>query len=63
MAEQPIDKRERYVDYATYCLQLAKTAFDNQSRTILKEMASEWLKLVEQSHVYDDVIDEGEATS
>jgi hypothetical protein len=41
MAEQPIDMRKRYVDYATYCLQLVETAFDNQSRTILKEMASE----------------------
>ncbi len=27
MAEQPTDKRERYVGYSTYCLKLAKVAF------------------------------------
>jgi hypothetical protein len=41
MAEQLIDKRERYVEYANNCLQLAKVIFDNQSRLLLKEMASE----------------------
>jgi hypothetical protein len=53
MAEQPTDKRERYVGYSAYCLKLAKVAFDNQSRTILKEMASEWLTLAEQSYERD----------
>jgi hypothetical protein len=53
MAEQPTDKRERYVGYSAYCLELAKVAFDDQSRTMLREMASEWLKLAEQS--YDQV--------
>jgi hypothetical protein len=49
MAEQLIDKRERYVGYATNCLQLAKVIFDSQSRVLLKEMASEWLKLTEEA--------------
>lgn len=48
MEEQPIDKRERYVDYANCCLQLAKVVLDNRSRATLKEMASEWLKLAER---------------
>jgi hypothetical protein len=49
MPERPTDKRERYVAYSAYCLKLAKVAFDNQSRVILREMASEWLTLAEQS--------------
>jgi hypothetical protein len=51
MTEQPNDKRERYVGYATCCLQMAKTVLDGQTRTTLREMASEWLKLAE--HAYD----------
>jgi hypothetical protein len=47
MADRSIDTRERYVAFATHCLQLAKVAADNQSRTILREMAAEWLKLAE----------------
>ena len=45
MAERSIDDRERYVGYATHCLQLAKVATDRESRAVLKEMAAEWLKL------------------
>ena len=47
MAERSIDDRERYVGCATHCLQLAKVATDQESRTVLKEMAAEWLKLAE----------------
>ena len=47
MAERSIDDRERYVGYATHCLQLAKVATDRESRAVLKEMAAEWLKLAE----------------
>lgn len=49
MAEDPIERRERYVDYANCCLQFAKVALDKKSRVLLREMASEWLKLAEQS--------------
>jgi hypothetical protein len=42
-----IDDRERYVGYATHCLQLAKVATDQESRAVLKDMAAEWLKLAE----------------
>jgi hypothetical protein len=48
MAERSIEDRERYVGFATHCLQLAKLATDQESRTILKEMAAEWLKLAEK---------------
>jgi hypothetical protein len=53
MTEQPTDKRERYVGYYAYCLKLANVTFDNQSRIVLREMASEWLKLAEQSYEQD----------
>jgi hypothetical protein len=53
MTEQPTDKRARYVGYSNYCSKLAKVVFDNQSRTMLREMASEWLKLAEQSSESD----------
>jgi len=49
MAEQSNGKRERYVDYANHCLQLAKTVVDDQSRILLREMASGWLKLADES--------------
>jgi hypothetical protein len=47
MADQSIDKQEQCVAFATHCLQLAKVATDQESRTILREMAKEWLKLAE----------------
>jgi hypothetical protein len=50
MVERSIDDRERYVGYATHCLQLAKAAIDQESRALLREMAAEWLKLAE-AHV------------
>jgi hypothetical protein len=46
MADRSIDKREQYVTFATHCLQLAKVA-SGQSRTVLREMGAEWLKLAE----------------
>jgi hypothetical protein len=49
-----LDKRERYVTFATHCLQLAKVASDGQSRAILREMAAEWLKLAEVEGESDD---------
>lgn len=49
MADDPMERRERYVDYANCCLQLAKVTLDKKSRLFLREMASEWLKLAEQS--------------
>jgi hypothetical protein len=45
--QRPIERRERYVGYATHCLELAKAAADQKSHTILREMAAEWHKLAE----------------
>jgi hypothetical protein len=53
MAEEPTDKRERYVGYSACCLQLAKVVMDKKSRAMLREMASEWLKLAEKSYKGD----------
>jgi hypothetical protein len=50
MENRSIDKREQYVAFATHCLQLAKVAGDSQSRTILREMAAEWLKLAGEAN-------------
>ncbi len=47
MADRSIDKREQYVALATHCLQMAKVAGDDQSHAVLKEMAADWLKLVD----------------
>jgi hypothetical protein len=49
MSEECTNRRERYVDYANCCLQQAKVATENQSRALLREMASEWLKLAERA--------------
>jgi hypothetical protein len=49
MAERLAHHQERYVGYATHCLQLAKAATDQGSRAVLREMATEWLKLAEDS--------------
>jgi hypothetical protein len=49
MEDRPVISRERYVDYATHCLQLARTSIDQNSRTLLKEMAAEWLRLAEST--------------
>jgi hypothetical protein len=45
---ESFEHRERYVGFATHCLQLAKVATDQKSLTILREMATEWLKLAEK---------------
>jgi hypothetical protein len=50
MSEQAIGKRELYVGFATCCLQIAKMTLDDQTRTTLRAMASEWLKLAEHAH-------------
>ncbi len=46
MSNVPVEKREEYVDYATHCLALAKSA-DDKDRELLKAMAAEWLRLAE----------------
>jgi hypothetical protein len=48
-SQRPIELRERYVGFATHCLELAKASNSQKSRVILKEMAAEWLHLAENS--------------
>lgn len=47
MAITTIEKREEYVGYAEHCVKLAKQISDPESRRILREMAAEWLRLVD----------------
>jgi hypothetical protein len=47
MAIPTIEKREEYVGYAEHCVKLAKQTTDRESRRILREMATEWLRLVD----------------
>lgn len=42
-----IEKREQYVGYAEYCVMLAKQTNDSECREVLRNMATEWLRLVD----------------
>ena len=45
------DTHKQYVAYAETCVAMANAARDQQTRTILREMAAEWLNLANyQSH-------------
>ena len=43
------NKYKQYVLYAEHCLAKAKTLPDKEARLIQREMATEWLRLAEQS--------------
>jgi hypothetical protein len=47
MAIPTIEKREEYVSYAEYCVKLARQTNDRDTRVMLREMAAEWLRLVD----------------
>ena len=47
MAIPTIEKREEYVSYAEHSVKLARQTNDQESRRILREMAAEWLRLVD----------------
>ncbi len=49
MAIPTIEKREEYVGYAEHCVKLARQTSDPESRRILREMAAEWLRLVDKA--------------
>jgi hypothetical protein len=38
-------KRKEYARYAAHCLQMVTAAKEQESRSIQREMAAEWLKL------------------
>jgi hypothetical protein len=39
------EKRKEYARYAQHCLQMVTAAREQESRSIQREMAAEWLKL------------------
>jgi hypothetical protein len=39
------EKRKEYARYAAHCLQMVAAAREQESRSIQREMAAEWLKL------------------
>jgi hypothetical protein len=41
------DKHKEYVGYAEHCLQMVTVAKDQDSRSIQREMAAEWIRLAE----------------
>ena len=41
------DKSKEYARYALYCLNMVAAVADQESRSIQREMAAEWLKLAE----------------
>jgi hypothetical protein len=44
-----IEKREEYVGYAEHCVKLARQTNDPETRRVLREMAAEWLRLVNKA--------------
>jgi hypothetical protein len=49
MTNPTIEKREEYVSYAEHCVKLARQTSDPESRSILREMAAEWVRLVDKA--------------
>jgi hypothetical protein len=41
------DKRKEYARYAAHCLNMVTAAKDQDSRSIQREMAAEWLRLAD----------------
>ena len=47
MANPKNDKHKDYVRYAEHCLNMVTAARDQESRSIQREMAAEWLRLAD----------------
>jgi hypothetical protein len=47
MAIPKTDKHKQYARYAAYCLDMVAVTRDQESRTIQREMAAEWMKLAD----------------
>jgi hypothetical protein len=41
------DKHKEYARYAAHCLQMVTAAKDQETRSIQREMAAEWLRLAD----------------
>jgi hypothetical protein len=47
MATSKSDKHKEYARYADHCLHMVTVAKDQDSRSVQREMAAEWLKLAD----------------
>jgi hypothetical protein len=47
MAIQKNSKHKEYTRFAAYCLEMVTMARDQESRSIQREMAAEWLRLAD----------------
>ena len=47
MADPKINKHKEYARYANHCLEMLTVAKDQESRSIQREMANEWLRLAD----------------
>jgi hypothetical protein len=47
MANPKNDKHKEYTRFAAHCLEMVTVARDQESRSIQREMAAEWLKLAD----------------
>ena len=45
MASSKNDKHKEYTRFAAHCLEMVTTARDQESRSIQREMAIEWMRL------------------
>jgi hypothetical protein len=47
MAVRENDKHKEYTQYAAHCLDMVTVTRDQESRSIQREMAAEWLQLAD----------------
>jgi hypothetical protein len=57
MMEVPKNEKQRdYARYAEHCLKQVPSACDQKSRSLLREMAAEWLNLADQAATENTVV-------
>ena len=47
MADPKINRHKEYVHYANHCLEMMAVAKDQESRSVQRAMAGEWLRLAD----------------
>jgi hypothetical protein len=50
------DKQRDYALYAEHCLNQVASAPDRKTRSLLREMAAEWLNLADQAETEETVV-------
>ena len=57
MMEVPKNEKQRdYARYAEHCLKQVASSPDQNSRSLLREMAAEWLNLADRAETEDTVV-------